>query len=541
MAVMTIPARGGGSAQAENSALPTFVAPAYTEMSPRWKLCRDVNVGTEALRDDANLDTYVPKGPAETTDERKARAYRAEVFPMFKDTIKGLVGLALRKPPVLGDDVPQSIVDLAENIDGAGTALPIFVRRLFADALNVGHVGLLVDVPKVTSDKPMTIRQQKEIGLRPYWVMVKAEQIINWRTQVINGSVVLTLLVIQEVIDEPVGDFGTVSVLRYRVFRRDELTGLINYELWTQVDTHKDPELDAEGTLVMTRIPFVVCYGGDRIGPLQSLPPLIDLAYTNIAHFQVLSDHRSAIHASSNPILVTKGRTGAAPVTPDPNAPTTIAGQSFDNPAIAGVTPSAPTLVLGTSTGIDVGKEGDAKYIEHSGQAIGGSRQELVDIETRGAAQGLSMLQRDTRAAQTAETERLQRNEKDAQLANAVGSLKDLLETGLAFTAIFMGESTGGSVEIDMSFADSVITDARIDTLNKVVVANNLTRWTFWDLLIKGGILPDDFDKEAEEQKLSALDQLTLNRMNPTAPPGGNANADTGNAGAGGGGPGAGQ
>lgn len=518
MAVATIKQRRANS---QDTALPTWVAPAYNAMSPGWKICRDVYGGTPNMRDPANLDTYLPRGVAETTDERAARSLRAELFPMFKETVKGLVGLALRKDPKLGSDVPQSIVKLAENIDGAGTALPVFARRLFTEALSVGHVGLLVDVPKVSTSKPLTLRQERELGLRVYWVIVKPEQIVNWRTKVINGSVVLTLLVIEEVVDEEDGDFGTVSVTRFRVFRRDDLTGLVHYEVWTQEDEGSDPERDSEGDLPLTRIPFTVCYGGERVAPLQSIPPLLDLAYTSIAHFQVLSDHRSAIHAASNPILVTKGRTGVPTITPDPNAPAPplpgVAGQSADFPAVPGVTPNAPPLVLGVQTGIDVGKEGDAKYIEHGGEAIGASRQELLDIETRGAAQGMAMLQRDTRAAQTAEAERLQRNEKDASLSNGVASLKDAIETGFAFTALLTGEASGGSYEPDTAFEDSVMTDERIQTLNTVVVANNLTRWTFWDLLIKGGILPDDFDKDAENQKLEAMDQLTLERMNPTA------------------------
>lgn len=547
MAVATLKAR---SSLAQRDDLPTFTAPAYHRMSSRWKVCRDVFEGTEALRNDANLDDYVPRGPAETTDERKARALRAEVFPMFQETIKGLVGLALRKPPKLGDDVPGAIKKLAENIDGAGSALHVFTRRFFTECLAVGHSGILVDVPKISSDRPLTIRQQKDLGLRVYWLLIKPEQIINWRTQVINGAVVLTLLVIEEEIDEAAGDFGTVTTTRWRVFRRDPMTGLIHYEIWAQADTGSDPEMDSDGDLPITRIPFAVCYGGERVAPLQSMPPLLNLAYTTIAHFQVLSDHRSAIHAASNPILVTKGRTGVTPVTPDPNAPAPpipgLPGQTSDFPATPGQTPMAPPLVLGTSTGIDVGKEGDAKYIEHSGQAIGASRQELVDIETRGAAQGLSMLQRGTRAAQTAETERIQHNEKDASLANAVHSLIDCLETALAFTALLSGETTGGSVDIDTSFADAELTDERIRVFNEMVVSNNLTRWTFWDLLIKGGILPEDFDKDKEEQKLASLDALTLTRANDGTGPGGNqqpggaggatASSDTGStAGSGGG------
>lgn len=517
---MTVIRGGRRSPQADNEELPSYVAPAYDEMEKRWKICRDVDTGTEAVRLDSNLDAYLPKGPAETEAERTLRANRTELYPMFKETVKGLVGLALRKDPILSKDVPAGIVSLAENIDGAGTALPVFTRRVFADAVKKGHSGVLIDVPKVTSTKPLTIRQERDLGLRPYWVHIKPEQTINWRTQVINGITTLVLLVICETVDVPSGRFGTNAVARYRVFIRDEATGLINYEVWTQTEEGKDPEMDTGGFGILqgvTRIPFVVCYAGERLAPLQSMPPLIDLAYTNIAHFQVLSDHRSAIHAASNPILVTKGRTVTPPLGRDPNAP----GQSEQNPAIPGQTPTAPPIVLGTSMGIDVGKDGDAKYIEHAGNAISGSRAELIDIQTRGAAQGLAMLQRDTRAAQTAETERLQRNEKDASLSNAVRSLKDMLETGLAFTALFMGETSGGSIEIDMTFEDTLLDTQRITAYSQMVGAGQLTLRTFWSLLIKGGVLPDDFDMDKEEDALAGANAVKLVTTTPAGSDGG--------------------
>lgn len=528
------------SARADNVELPSFVSPAYNAMQPRWKFCGDVMEGTEAIRRAENLDTYFPKGAVETTTEQTTRSLRAELFPMFKETVKGLVGLALRKDPVLSDDVPATIVNYWENIDGAGTAGPVFIKRVFQDALIKGHSGVLVDVPKITTSKALTIRQTKDLGLRPYAVHVKPEQIINWRTQVINGVVVLTLLVISEMVDVPQGTYGTQSILRYRVFVRDEATGLINYEIWTQQTHNKDPEFDSGGVLTATtRIPFAVCYAGERLAPLQSLPPLLDLAYTNIAHVQVLSDHRTALHACSNPILVTKGRNGATTVTPDPNAPA-APGQSFDNPAIPGVTPSAPTLQLGVNVGIDVDKDGAVEYVEHSGSALGASSQELKDIEGRGAAQGLSMLQRDTRQMQTAEAERLQRVEKDASLSSAVRSLQDMGETMLAFFALFMNETTGGSLELDYAFEDSMLDTPRIDAYSKMVAAGQLTRRTLWALLIKGGVLPDDFDSDAEEAALSKAEALTLTLpgnntqpagpagSGPAAPPTSSAGADTG-------------
>lgn len=528
----------------DNPELPSWTSPAYLDMEPRWKFCRDVFEGTEAVRRVENLDTYFPLGAAETTAERLTRAYRAELFPMLKETVKGLVGLALRKDPKLSKDVPATIVNLWENLDGAGTAGPVFLKRVFIDAILKGHSGVLVDVPKASSSLPLTIRQTNNLGLRPYAVHVKPEMVINWRTEVINGSVVLTLLVIEEIVDQEDGRFGSRSIRRFRVFVRDKATGLINYELWEQDDEAKDPKLvpGSEGVLTsITRIPFAVCYAGERLAALQSLPPLLDLAYTNIAHVQVLSDHRTALHAGSNPILVTKGRTGGVRmVTPDPNKPAPLieglAGTSFDNPSIPGLTASAPPLVLGVNTGIDVDKEGDVKYVEHAGNALSSSDKELANIEARGAAQGLSMLVRDTRGVQTAEAERLQRVEKDASLSSAVRSLHDMGEMMLAYFALFLSETTGGSLELDYAFEDAMLTVEQVDAYVKMFAAGALTRRTMWARLVKGGWLPEDFDADAEENALTKAEEIVLDKTiaDDSGGPGGGAGGGAPNSSAGG-------
>ena len=516
--------RGMKLSGASESNKPTFTAPAYDVMAPRWKLCRDAMLGTEAMRDPANLDEYSPKGLAETSSERLARVKRAEFFPMFKETVKGLTGLVFRNDPELGDDVPQALVDLCENIDGAGTAMPVFARRVFNDGLIVGHSGILVDVPKVSSTKPLTLRQEQAIGLRPYWVHIKAEQVVNWRTQTINGNTILTLLVLAETIDAPDGDYGTAETTRYRVFRRDPVSGVILYEVWTLKGSDPDPELDDFGELRNAFvIPFTVFYAGERLAPLQSLPPLLDLAYTNIAHFQVLSDHRSSLHAAGNPILVIKGRVGGQNIAADPNAPLQNSPSRF---AVGGVEDADGTpadllnpdgtgaIPLGVNMGIEVDKDGDVTYAEHAGTALGASANELSAIETRGAAQGLAMLQRSTRAAQTAETEKLQRSEKDASLSSAARSLEDMLEMALAFTALFIELPSGGTISVDRKFEDIVVDTPRISALSQAQAAGQFTLETFWKMI--GTELPDDFDPVEERARLEQAAAITIDRTTTT-------------------------
>ena len=511
----------------EDGSSPAFISPAYRDMEPRWALGRDLFYrGTEAMRDEANLDTYFPKGDAETTTERLARAMRAELFPMFKDTVKGLVGLVFRKDPELQKNVPASIVQLWENIDGQGNHGAIFTRRVFTDAMVKGHSGVFVDAPRNRTGKTLTKSQERALGLRPYWIHIRPEQVINWRTTVIDGRIVLSLLVIEERVEIADGDFGVAEVTRYRVFRLLP-DGRVQWQIWEKADGDNLPkQLDAEegeGILAnVTRIPYVPIYAGERTAPMQSIPPLLDLEYTNIAHIQVLSDRRSSLHFAGNPILVIKGRVGGVPGSADPNSPEAVAaqvGQSIDNPASEDTTNFERGLRVGApNIGIEVDEKGDVKYAEHTGAALGEGRQELTAIENRGAAQGMTMLQRDVRQAQTAEAERLQRSEKDASLSSAAWSLEDGIEQLLAITAQMMGEPTGGEVFIDKTFTDAFIDTARMQVYSNAEAAGQITKQTMWAMWLAGNALPENFDPIKEADALANAARITLG-------PGANADA----------------
>jgi hypothetical protein len=485
----------------------TFTSPFYAEMAPRWALCRDVNLGTEAIRrEGAN---YLLQTPGETDEEFAIRVERTEIFPAFKETVKGLTGMVFRKDPQLQEDVPAKLRLMWENIDGAGTHGAVFARRVFADAMTTGHAGILVDMPVVAeigAGAQLSIAEESARGIRPYFVHVTAEQIVNWHTEIIGGRVVLTLLVLREVTTEPSGLFATITVTRFRAFRRDKITGVVTFSIWTWGGDESDPELESEGVLKNCRaIPFALVYTGDRLAVLRSLPPLLDLAYTNIAHAQVLSDRRTSIHMSSVPLLVFKGRSRPMP---DPN-----------NPA------AEEEQIIGPNTGIDVDKDGDVKYVEHAGHALGEAREELRDIEKRMSSQGLAMLQADTRAAETAEAKRIDKAQQDASLSSAARSMQDCIEESLAFAAEFIGEKTGGSCEIDREFESTVMDAPRIAAISAMQIAGQISLRTMWTMLQTGGVLPEELDPELEMARI--LSEGASTASGDQSPPDGNPDGGT--------------
>jgi hypothetical protein len=452
--------------------------PAYAAMAKRWNLVRDVRGGTEVIRQ--KKSTYLPKFLGEEEEDWNARVGMTFMYDALAQTISAIVGLAFRRDPTLGDDVDPRIRDLWENVDNAGTHGAVFAEHVLDKALQDGHCAILADMPDL-GYRP-TEAEAEELGVRPYAVLVPADRIINWRVESANGRRMLTLFVIEEQVEQPAGDFGLVKVDRWRVFRqewadllRDPVTGAIllarepfvAWEVWERIG-NAPARVTTSGVLDgPTTIPVRIVYGGEDVDILESKPPLLGLAYSNIEHTQVKSDRRYSEHK------------------------TALAIPFFVNRAGAG-TPN-DTIVLSPSRGIDIGAGGTAGYMEPSGNALAALKSDLDDIEKRMASQGLSILQRDSASAETATAFAMQRSREESKLSRAVRSLADALEGTFGHFAEYLRRDAeaGGSVDLNRDFTRVGLTQTEIEVLSRLEERGQLTLEILLDALIKGGVLPD--------------------------------------------------
>jgi hypothetical protein len=496
---------------------PRFRSPLYYEMSPFWKICRDLFSGTKAIR--AYATEYLPQYGSEIASDYVARIQRTECFPGFQHSIKGLSGIVTRKDPQLQDDVPPRIKNDLEDVDGQGTHFAVFAKRYFMDGLTVGHAGILIDVPPAPEESigakdigsgKLTLLDENNLGLRVYWMLIHAENIYSARFETIDGVVTLTQIVFHEPTEEAIGFFLTYTISRYRVFRCDPETGSVTWELWEDVRgaSLAEPPVKIDDGVITNqiRIPFVIFYAGHRIGPLHTEPPLLDLAYSNIAHVQVLSDRRNSLHIASVPILVFIGRPITAQVDEDGNP---------------------KTQEVGSTVGLDIPIGGDAKYVEHTGHALGATRDELQDLERRMSALGLSLLQHMVRPAESAEAKRIDKSEKDAIVKSPARSWLDSMEMGLQFHANFYKEPTGGSIFVDDDYEDVTLDSTMIKVYSDMVAANQLDLDTLYTILQNRGALPEDLDFEkikqniADEKAASLQEATALMKAGATSAPAG--------------------
>lgn len=460
------------------SDLPDYECSAYEKQLGAVELVRHVYGGTDSMREQGK--TYLPKHAQEKEQDWEDRRRRSVLFNALSRTNRGLVGMVFRKDPILGDDVPERVDQDMEDVDLGGRALSVFAKDVFTAAMLDGHSLIHVEFPQV-GEEVRNRAEERAAGVRPYWVHVLKQDLINFRWEMQEGKPVLTLGVYRESITEEAGRFGERSVTRYRVLRPGE------FEVW---ERRQDKAEGSEQTRVsfaridagVTSLHYVPLYPvyTNRLDPFVSEPPLLDLAYENIRHWQLRSDRDESITMGLIPILFGKG------IDPD-------------------------KVVIGPHHGIySESTEADMKWLEVQGTAYEESRKELKDIEARMAALGLSMLVRETRAAETAEAKIIDKSESDSALATAARGLQDGLESALQAHADYLKADSGGSVAVNRDFHDQVLDPAMIKVLSREVQMGHISLDTMWDILQSGEVLPEDFDRDLERDRLETQDITAL-------------------------------
>jgi hypothetical protein len=430
---------GGQSASsipetAEN--LPSTQSQAVKDQQYALTIVRDLEAGGQRVR--ARGESYLPKAPGESSANYDIRLRRSVFFDVFGRTVDGLVGQVFRRDPIV-EDVPDPIVQQMDNIDLAGSHFDVFCRDILQDALVAGHAAILVEFPSTGGGQTAAAERGSD-PIRPYWVPIKKDNIVSWRTTIIGGRLVLTQLVLKECQYVADGAFGEKEQTQYRIFQRSD-TGVVTFTLVGITDRKVVFLVDSGTYQNQTEIPIAEIKTNGSTSLFESVPPLLDLAFLNIAHYQQYSDYAISMHKTSFPTLVLTGWPEAQ------NGQTSI---------VVG-----PNTTLRTTA--DTAK---AQWISHDGNALASAKQSLDDLKSDMGTLGISMLSPSKRTAETAQAKRLDKSTENSALAVTSRALQDGIETALDFHANYLKLDDGGTVKFNREFDD------------QTMQADMLTAWT---------------------------------------------------------------
>jgi len=462
-------------------------------IAARAKLPRDLYGGTATMR--AAGSDYLPQWPLEPLDAWRSRKNSTFLFGGYKRAHQTAVGKAFGDNIRLEDDVPVEIrgqddakgqtriEGLWENIDYAGSHGDVFCQWVFADSLHVGIGHILVEYP--VADGVQTLADERQAGLRPYWVYVPGDAVLGWRDEQVNGKTRLTQFRYLEVTVQEDGQFGEKAVERARVYyASDAENPYARFEVYGK-NEKEEVELVGGGPLSPhTEIPLSTFYAR-KTGFMTGAPFLEEVAWSNLELWQSGSEQRNMLHFARVPFY---GFFGFA---------------DDEYKAVTAIGASARVRAKDTGARVEI--------IEGRGVAMGEGWKDIDRLKSEITALSLEPLVSGL-VAETAMGRAIDEARAHSALEAAIRNMEDCIEDALGNTAVWLGldYSAGGSVQMTERLSPLADGAQKFQGALDLFKQGAIGKRELLDRAVAFGVLDEetDVDKLIEEREAEAADNF---------------------------------
>jgi hypothetical protein len=284
----------------------------YLNQYRRIKHCIE---GEEKIKEKGNL--YLPQPDPTNTSAENVERYRQYVeravfYNATRRTLAGLIGeiYAIMPEVVAPPALDASIADAT----GGGVSLVQQSVEAAHNVLAYSRCGLLIDYP--TTESGATQAQVEDGDIRPVFRVFAPWHILNWRTIVRGSLVILSMVVIEEWVEDHRDTFEVRMIPQWRVLRLDA-QGEYVVDIYrslsgvgaTSVSTgEQGVQLGISSTVKPTdangepfrELPFKFI-GATNNSHLLDPPLLYDLASLNIGHYRNSADYEESSFTVGQP------------------------------------------------------------------------------------------------------------------------------------------------------------------------------------------------------------------------------------------------
>lgn len=460
--------------KAPNPATPSL---AYEEMAPKWKQLDDLMGGTAAMR--AAAFTYLPKHPQEEDTAYLERLNSTILYNVTELTRSSLVGRVFKEELRLNDDVPKELKALEENIDLQKNSIPTFCVEWFADGVLKGFSHVLVDMPSLSADQRAnrTLADDVKENRRPFWSLIRPENLIFAYYEQIYGVPQLRQVRIVERVSE-LDESGLQEVWWTNI----RVINIGTWEVWRDINENtknRKPEwrIIDQGTYDLPVIPLITFYTGQKKGEMICKPPLEDLGYLNVRHWQSTSDQINVLTVARFPMLAASG---------------------------AQVEAGKGTMKVGPRQLLTMrDPNGRFYYVEHSGKAIASGQAELDGLVDQMSAYGSEFLRRQI-AGRTAFERAADGGEASSPLRRMALDFKAAVERALQMTALWLrtDPTKAGTVTVNLEFTEEDVVATDFNVLDKARERMDISRETFIKEMKRRGVIDTTIDVNEELARL---------------------------------------
>lgn len=472
---------------------------AVEAMHDTFRLPEDLVGGTPTMRERG--ETWLPKEDKESPAAYETRLLRSFLFPAYDSTWDNVCAKPFERPVTIVGDLPTELEAIESNADQQGSSLTEFAKQVQQTA----HLGLALVIVDFASDgRGMTLEQERARGTRPYFVLVRATQLRGWRERTLpNGAQELTMLRYHETVTEPVGEFGERTVPQIRVwhapieppdeqggfdvllkFRSNEITRdafvavggtLGRWEVWRQPDPEKPHEwaIDTDGEHDYPGIPLVDHYT-NREGLLVASPPLAQLAWKNLEHWQSASDQRHILRYARFAMLFQTG----------------VSEEEIEQKQQVG-----PVVIIRTTSS---SQEASLEYVEPTGAGAKLGEGDLARLRDEMESMGLQVLSKRV-GTSTATGDAIDEGRQVSQIKAWVRGLEKTLRRCYEVAATWLRLELNDELKIDVhdNFTLSLRGEKDSEFLFKAWQADAIDQLTFLEEIQTRGVLDENRDLEA--------------------------------------------
>jgi hypothetical protein len=482
----------------------------YDTNAAAWSRARDVFAGEDAIKSAG--ERYLPKLDSQSTEEYNAYRARASFFNATARTADGFVGLIFRREPTFkvpenSAGVGRALAAFVEDADMLGTSLSAYAKNVVSEVVSVGRAGTLVD-------------WEDQAEQRAYAVLYTAEQILNWRTERVNGRNVLTLLALKENAERlktekltaEADGFEVEAVEQIRVLRlasvsspKSEVQSQRRYvvEIWRQKrnrtkGTNGTQKIEWEK--VETRIPLRLGKPLPLIpfvfhGPRHSLPfvdklPLADIIAVNLDHYRLDADYKHGLHYTALPTVF-----------------------------VSGVEKTKDMVVGSRAAWVAADANAKATFLEFTGQGLTTFERAMDRDERLMAVLGTRMLEAQKRVGESADAIELRQSGENSVLSAVSLSVSDSLTHVLRW--VYWWNSTEETpdaigedrvlVTLNSDFSTKGMASEEITAIVSAWQAGAISRESMFELFRRGEVLPPGRTNE-EEAKLTAKQKAEIGK-----------------------------
>lgn len=466
---------------------------AYDAMAEAWPLLHDLLGGTKAMREAGQQ--WLPQEPAETSEAYDVRLKRSFLFNAYRDTIARLSNCPFAQP-ITVTSCPKELEYLISDTDGTGRDLNTLGNECLRDMLIYGLTHLLVDFSNIPQnadpENPVSKEEERAAGARTTMVRICPVELIGWR-RFDNSNDRLSEIRIKYCRNEPKGTYLDEEVSYVKHITTTNWTLYVENKASEKPGANGDaPKYVAkdQGSMSLGILPLATGYAG-QTGFLTADPPLMDLAWINLCHWQSSSDQRNILRFSRFATLFMKG----------------ITKTESDTPLALG-----PTQLVRS-----VSEHADMKYVEHTGKAIEAGAKDLLELESQMDALGKQPVVKGG-SVKTATEVANNASKTLTELQSWVRNLERLIKDAFALAAKWHRIELPADFDVQIfdEFDVSVFGETDLDWILKAWMANLISQKTALQEAVRRGRLSENLDLD-DELEATADKQLEEPAADPVA------------------------